>query len=102
MALNSGKFAKVPIIIGDEEDEGTLFSLVQSNITTNDELVQYLASYFPTNPNAEQDVRGFVANYPDQPLAGQPAGSPFNTGATNNIYAEYKRLAAVSARIHSE
>lgn len=75
---------------------GTLFSLVQGNITTNDELVAYFASYFsPNNPNAMQDVAGLAAQYPDQPLMGQPAGSPFNTGPLNNIYPQFKRVAAI-------
>lgn len=95
VSVQNGAFAKVPIIIGDQKDEGTLFSLVQSNITTNAELIQYLATYFPGNPNAVADVTALVANYPDQPLLGQPAGSPFNTGALNNIYPEFKRLAAI-------
>lgn len=29
------------MIIGDQEDEGTLFSLNQYNISTTDQLVQY-------------------------------------------------------------
>lgn len=95
VALKAGKFAKVPVIIGDQEDEGTLFALSQSNITTNDQLIQYLATYFPGDPNAVADVTGLVANYPDQPLLGQPAGSPFNTGALYNIYPQFKRLAAI-------
>ncbi len=95
VSLSNGKFTKVPIIIGDQEDEGTLFSLVQSNITTNAELITYLASYFPNSPNAVQVVTGLVANYPDQALAGQPAGSPFGTGALYNIYPQFKRLAAI-------
>ncbi|KAK3616879.1 hypothetical protein LTR22_026919 [Elasticomyces elasticus] len=95
LSVASGAFAKVPIIIGDQQDEGTLFSLAQSNITTNAQLVQYLASYFPTNPNAVADITGLAATYPDQPLLGQPAGSPFKTGSLNNIYPQYKRLAAI-------
>lgn len=95
LLLAAGKFAKVPIINGDQQDEGTLFSLTQSNITTNAEVIQYLASYFPGDPNAVADVTGLVANYPDQPLQGQPAGSPFNTGSLNNIYPQFKRLAAI-------
>lgn len=93
--LQAGQFAKVPVIIGDQQDEGTLFSLTQSNITNNQQLIAYLASYFPGNPNAVSDVTGLVANYPDEPLLGQPYGSPFNTGSLNNIYPEYKRLAAI-------
>lgn len=95
VSVVSSAFAKVPIIIGDQQDEGTLFSLTQNNITTNAQLITYLASYFPGNKNAVADVTGLVSLYPDQPLLGQPAGSPFNTGALNNIYPQYKRLAAI-------
>ncbi|EME79191.1 uncharacterized protein MYCFIDRAFT_57762 [Pseudocercospora fijiensis CIRAD86] len=95
VSINAGRFTKVPIIIGDQEDEGTAFSLVQSNVTTDDQLAQYLADYFPTNPNALANVRALLANYPNQPLEGQPAGSPFRTAGLNNIYPQFKRLAAV-------
>ncbi|KAK4565535.1 hypothetical protein LTR86_004152 [Recurvomyces mirabilis] len=95
VALGKGAYAKVPVINGDQQDEGTLFSLVLSNISTNAQFNDYFASYFPGNPNAHSDVAGLLAQYPDQPLLGQPAGSPFNTGALNNIYPQYKRIAAV-------
>ncbi|ORY55843.1 Alpha/Beta hydrolase protein [Pseudomassariella vexata] len=95
LAVAAGRFAKVPIIIGDQEDEGTVFALSTGNITTNAQLNAYLASYFPGNPNALSDVSGLTALYPNQPLLGQPAGSPFRTGAANNIYPQFKRLAAL-------
>ncbi|KAK4629226.1 putative secreted lipase [Fulvia fulva] len=95
IAINAGRFTKVPVIIGDQEDEGTLFSLVQGNITTNDQLVTYLASYFPDNANANGDIRTLLTTYPNQPILGQPAGSPFRTAGLNNIYPQFKRLAAV-------
>jgi len=44
----NGQYAKVPFIVGDQEDEGTLFSLVQSNITTTAQLVDYLKTLFST------------------------------------------------------
>merc|ERR1712193_179245 len=74
---------------------GTLFSLFQNNITTNDQLIDYLASYFPEDPNVRAEITGLVAQYPNQPLLGQPAGSPFDTGSLNNIYPQFKRLAAI-------
>jgi carboxylesterase type B len=36
--VEQGKYAKVPFIVGDQEDEGTIFALFQSNITTTAEL----------------------------------------------------------------
>ncbi|KAL2071121.1 hypothetical protein VTL71DRAFT_12356 [Oculimacula yallundae] len=86
----NGQFAQVPFIIGDQEDEGTLFSLVQSNITTTEELVDYLVDVFFYEADRTL-VEALVASYPDDPAA----GSPFNTGPLNNIYPQYKRLAAI-------
>lgn len=86
----NGQFAKVPFILGDQQDEGTLFSMAQSNLTTSDELVTYLNTYF--FPNSSRDmVQGFVDTYPDN----QAAGSPYNTGILNDVYPEFKRLAAI-------
>ncbi|CZT41728.1 related to cholinesterase [Rhynchosporium secalis] len=89
IAMN-GQFAQVPFIIGDQEDEGTLFSQAQSNLTTTEELVNYLADVFFHEPS-RATVEALVATYPDDPSA----GSPFNTGPLNNIYPQYKRLAAI-------
>lgn len=88
--VRSGAFTRIPIIIGDQEDEGTLFSLTQANITNTNELITYLDSYF-TNPAAPAAVNDLVATYPDS----APAGSPFRTGDLNEIYPEFKRLAAI-------
>ncbi|PVH89098.1 cholinesterase [Cadophora sp. DSE1049] len=86
----NGQYAKIPFVIGDQEDEGTLFSLVQSNITTTEELVDYLVDVFFYDADRAQ-VEALVATYPDDPSA----GSPFNTGPLNNVYPQYKRLAAM-------
>ncbi|KAK2767589.1 hypothetical protein FQN54_003747 [Arachnomyces sp. PD_36] len=89
--IRSGRYAPVPFIIGDQEDEGTLFALFQSNITTEAELTHYLSSkYFH---NAEPSaVASLVATYPD---IYDEDGSPFRTGIFNNWYPQYKRLAAI-------
>lgn len=87
-AVKDGQYVKVPIIIGDQEDEGTLFSLVQSNITNTAQLTTYLQSYFPQSASL---IPGLVATYPDN----APDGSPFRTGLLNEIYPEFKRLAAI-------
>lgn len=89
VAVQNGDYAKVPIIIGDQQDEGTLFSLVQTNITDGILLTEYLASYFPMATVAQ--VAALVATYPDNPAD----GSPYNTGDLYNIYPEFKRLAAI-------
>ncbi|RDW59730.1 carboxylic ester hydrolase-30 [Coleophoma cylindrospora] len=88
--VQEGKYAKVPFIIGDQEDEGTIFALFQSNITTIAELVTYLSEYF-FHDATTASIEALVATYPDV----TNDGSPFRTGILNNWYPQYKRLAAI-------
>jgi carboxylesterase type B len=85
-----GKFASVPFIIGDQEDEGTLFALSQSNITTTAQIEDYLSTYYFYDATKEQ-IHELVATYPDDPSA----GSPYNTGILNQLYPQFKRLASL-------
>lgn len=95
-AYQRGDFARVPIIIGNQEDERTSFSLNSSNITTDQQVVDYFAKLFAPTPDAAETVAGYVATYPNQPLLGQPAGSPFRTGGLNCFYSQYKPIAAIN------
>jgi triacylglycerol lipase len=85
-----GKYAKVPFIIGDQEDEGTIFALFQSNLTTVDDVVSYLSTVFFHNATKEQ-IQELVATYPDDTAD----LSPFRTSTLNNWYPQYMRLAAI-------
>ncbi|KXJ86785.1 sterol esterase [Microdochium bolleyi] len=85
-----GRYAAVPMIIGDVEDEGTLFGLFQPNITTEARLVDYLRNIFFNNA-ARSDMQALVRTYPSS----QSAGSPFRTGLFNIAYPQFKRLAAI-------
>lgn len=88
-AVLAGQYAKVPYIIGDQEDEGTLFALFTNNITNTAQLESYLQQFYFSSPNA--NVPQLVSLYPDDPAA----GSPYNTGDANNIYPQYKRIASI-------
>jgi carboxylesterase type B len=88
--VTSGKYAAVPMIIGDQEDEGTLFALFQSNITTEELLVDYLSTVF-FHSATKEDMQALVDVYTDDITQ----GSPFNTGILNDPYPEFKRLAAI-------
>jgi carboxylesterase type B len=85
-----GKYHAVPMIIGDQEDEGTLFALFQPNLTTTAAVVDYLNLLFFQDATKEQ-LTTFVGLYPTNPSA----GSPFRTDAFNEIYPGFKRLAAI-------
>jgi carboxylesterase type B len=89
--IKEGKFAKVPIIIGNEEDEGTLWSLMQPNITTTDQVAEYLLEKFFWQNADIQDTQELVATY--QTITED--GSPYRTGLLNNWYPQFKRLAAI-------
>lgn len=86
----AGRYAAVPMIIGDQEDEGTIFALFQSNITTDDELTEYLGTYY-FNGASQAQLDGLLATYP----LDVTQGSPFRTGVFNVLYLQYKRLAAI-------
>ena len=86
----SGRYRAVPMIIGDQEDEGTLFALFQPNITTTDELVGYLSDLF-FHSATRDELTALADTY--EPFLTE--GSPFRTGVLNEWYPGYKRLAAV-------
>ena len=96
-------------VLGDCDDEGTLFSLSNSNITcasslslftsradtvpsarTEDELRQYLPSLFSLSSNST-GIDDILSAYPEDPAL----GSPFDTGSENAITPQYKRIAAI-------
>ncbi|KAJ5951511.1 Carboxylesterase type B [Penicillium vulpinum] len=85
-----GKYASVPFIIGDQEDEGTIFALYQTNLTTTEHIVDYLENLYFFDASRQQ-LTDFVATYKDT----QEYGSPFRTGSLYNWYPQYKRLAAI-------
>ena len=85
-----GKYAQVPFIIGDEEDEGTIFGLFQSNITTIAELTTYLQDFY-FHDATEAQLEALIATYPDTTTD----GSPFRTGILYDWYPQYKRIAAL-------
>lgn len=86
----AGKYAPVPFIVGDQEDEGTIFSIFQNNITTIDELATYFKDLYFHDATMQQ-IYDLIAQYPNI----STDGSPFRTGYLNNWYPQYKRLAAM-------
>ncbi|EFX06469.1 carboxylesterase, type b [Grosmannia clavigera kw1407] len=86
----SNKYAAVPMIIGDQEDEGTLFAILPINVTDTASTVEYLSSLYFHDATKEK-LTEFVETYPDDPSA----GSPFRTGVFNELRPGFKRLAAI-------
>lgn len=88
--VEEGRYAAVPMIVGDQRDEGTLFALFTSNVTTTEDLVEYLSTLYFHQATTDQ-LETLVNSYSTD----IKAGSPFGTGILNEIYPQYKRIAAL-------
>ncbi|KPM42449.1 Lipase 2 [Neonectria ditissima] len=89
----SGKYAAVPMIIGNQEDEGALFSLFQANLTSNDKLADYLQKFY-FNSATKVQLKELIGTYGDG-LAAITEGSPFRSGILNEIFPGFKKRAAL-------
>ncbi|CAG8047912.1 unnamed protein product [Penicillium olsonii] len=88
--VSNGKYAAVPFIVGDQEDEGTIFALYQKNLTTTNDIVDYFQNIYFFDASRQQ-ISDLVATYKDD----KEDGSPFRTGDENNWYPQFKRLSAL-------
>ncbi|KAI0259424.1 carotenoid ester lipase precursor [Gloeopeniophorella convolvens] len=92
-SVYKGRVANVPVITGNCDDEGSLFSLSSLNVTSTADLKSYLKFMLPTATGADVDL--LLRYYPDD----QTAGCPFDTGIRNVLSAQYKRIAAIQGDI---
>lgn len=88
-SLEMGLFADIPFVTGDVDDEATIFNLGNTNVTTDEEFVQYLKSNFMPDATAE-DLNAIANAYPSDPRL----GSPYDTGSADQLTPQYKRLSA--------
>ncbi|KAK7398691.1 hypothetical protein QQX98_011933 [Neonectria punicea] len=88
-----GKYVPVPVITGNQEDEGTMFALFQSNLTTTDGLVDYLKQYYYAGAS-KSELIDLIETY-GTGLEATTQNSPYGTGAKNEIFRGYKRRAAI-------
>ncbi|VUC26012.1 unnamed protein product [Clonostachys rosea] len=91
--LQKGHYRPIPIILGDQQDEGTLFALFQSNVTSKSDLVEYLKTIVFLLATEEQ-LTDIVDTYGDG-LSSVVDGSPFGTGLLNEVFPGFKRRAAL-------
>ena len=86
-------YAPVPIIVGDQEDEGTFLSLTQTNLTTVKDLLTFLGTTVYQNAS-RSELETLIGLYPPN---NSEAGSPFgtNNSANEDTYPQFKRLAAI-------
>jgi carboxylesterase type B len=84
-----GHFHQTPIIIGNQEDEGTVFSILLPKLSTTERIVNYVSENVLLSA-PKNLIRQFVELYPTSIFA----GSPFRTGVFNELFPGFKRLAA--------
>lgn len=87
--FRNGEFTRVPMISGNQEDEGVIWSLLFQNVTTTAKLVEYFEGYWTKAP--KHLIEELVSTYPTNPSA----GSPFRTGRKNEVFPNSKRMAAL-------
>ncbi|KAJ3848967.1 Alpha/Beta hydrolase protein [Lentinula lateritia] len=87
--VQQGQVSAIPIVSGDCDDEGTLFSLASLNVTTQSDIATYVQTVFLPNIS-DSDLAELLTEYP----ADITEGSPFDTGILNAITPEFKRIAA--------
>lgn len=88
-AAATGKYFAVPIIVGNQEDEGTLFSLFQQSIRTDEDLANYWSEVYFEHASKEV-LTEWVKSYS---RAG--VGSPFRTSRFNKFYPMFGQIAAM-------
>lgn len=90
-AFAQGKFARVPYVVGTQEDEGTIFilSTVDTSAPSNSSKSGSLESLF-SSYNAST-VAKFLKLYPNDPNL----GSPYRTFKLNCLTPQYKMLSSV-------
>ncbi|EIW81505.1 carotenoid ester lipase precursor [Coniophora puteana RWD-64-598 SS2] len=88
--VKQGSIADVPFINGVNDDEGTLFSFTTLNVTTDDELLTYIQTYYAPNATSDE-IEHVLSSYSSDPVY----GSPFNTSNQNALTPQFKRIAAV-------
>ncbi|KAF7332685.1 Carotenoid ester lipase precursor [Mycena kentingensis (nom. inval.)] len=74
------KYARVPFISGDADDEGTIFAFSTTNITTDAEFNGYIKSQFFFDFTSDE-IAKVATLYPQDPAQ----GAPFDTGSANAI-----------------
>ncbi|OCH92465.1 alpha/beta-hydrolase [Obba rivulosa] len=88
--LMKGSVARVPYIIADTDDEGTETALFFTAIDTDEAVRSWIVT--EALPGiSDADVDQILTLYPNDPAQ----GSPFNTGAINEIFPHFMQLSAI-------
>ncbi|KAF9043105.1 carotenoid ester lipase precursor [Panaeolus papilionaceus] len=91
LSVKQGKYARIPVITGNVEDEGTFFAIMSTtNIVTDQQFLDFIkTNFFPHISPA--GLAALATAYPQDPTQ----GSPFNSGNNNTVTPQFKRIAAI-------
>ncbi|KAJ6554355.1 carotenoid ester lipase precursor [Mycena capillaripes] len=89
LTVSRGAYAKIPVMTGNDDDEGTIFSFAAANVTTDAEFLEYVHSIF-LPASSPEEVAQIGSLYPEDPTQ----GAPFGTGTAFQVTPQYKRLSA--------
>ncbi|KAA1472211.1 carotenoid ester lipase precursor [Dentipellis sp. KUC8613] len=92
--VRKGKVARVPMITGNCDDEGSLFSIASINLSTTADTKQFLKSYMLPNAS-DYEIDLMLKYYPDDPVL----GCPFDTDVRNMLSYQFKRIAAIQGDV---
>ncbi|KAI0665708.1 carotenoid ester lipase precursor [Trametes maxima] len=87
--LLRGNITRIPVIVGNVEDEGSAFAFPSLNVTTDDDFFTYISTNFFPEASREE-IEKILELYPVDPAA----GSPFGTGDAFAYSPQYKRISA--------
>lgn len=88
--VNDNMFLAVPMILGNQEDEGTLFAQAQTSVTSSKKISQYLRKHYFYHASKSQ-MGNFINTYSKKPYE----GSPYRTGNDFEDWRGKKRFASV-------
>jgi len=90
VAVLRGHVSNVPMIAGNCDDEGTLFSFSSTNVSTSADLKTYMKQFMMSRAK-DSHIDLLLQYYPDD----QRAGSPFDTNYRNDFSPQFKRISAL-------
>ncbi|KAJ8520925.1 hypothetical protein ONZ45_g2284 [Pleurotus djamor] len=88
--VEQGKIANTPYVSGSNDDEGTLFGLILTNITTTQHVRNYIKEFWApsiTEPQLDQ----MMTLYPMDITQ----GSPYDTAIFNALTPQFKRISSI-------
>ncbi|KAG9008023.1 hypothetical protein FRB94_013788 [Tulasnella sp. JGI-2019a] len=90
-SLLSAEFPPIPFIMGNTDNEGTIFSMSSRNVTTDEQFRRYTRLVYLSTAT-DKEAADLFDYYP----ANVTQGSPFETGTRGALTPQFKRISALN------